>query len=119
MLAKHGYLLRFFERRDLFRYLTKKKKKVTGKKEVTRNLSVCVIRKFNGFEILRKDLARKESVRNNHIDIVYKPDLDTTTPVLCYFCPSIHLGFRSYIGKFDNVTLVNLTMMNRGNKSAN
>lgn len=45
MLAKYSHFLIFFERRDLFRYLTKKK--VTGKNEVTINLSACIIRKFN------------------------------------------------------------------------
>ena len=36
------------------------KKKVQGKNEVTRNLSACVIEKFNDYEIIRNNLSRKK-----------------------------------------------------------
>ena len=36
ILSKHNFLLKFFERRDMFRFLIQKK--VQGKNKVTRNL---------------------------------------------------------------------------------
>ena len=37
-------------------------KKGTGKNEVTRNLCSSVVEKFNGYEMIRQDLASKERV---------------------------------------------------------
>ena len=95
--------MRFFEQRSIFRYLAKKK--VTRKKEVTRNLSTCILQKFNGYNIIRKNLERKEKVDYEPIDITYEPSFDLIVPVLCYFCPSIHLAFGSHIGFFNKVGL--------------
>lgn len=36
------------------------------------------------------------------IDIVYEPTFDLDKPVFCYFCPQIHLAYRSYIEKLRN-----------------
>ena len=44
-LAKHNFFLKFFERRDAFRFQIKKK--VKGKNQVTRNLCSCELEKFN------------------------------------------------------------------------
>ena len=79
-----------------------RKKKVSRKNEVTREQSACVIRKFNGYEILRKDLQRKESKNFKPIDITYEPSFERDVPVLCHFAPQIHLAYRSYIGLFKN-----------------
>ena len=79
-----------------------RKKKVSRKNEVKRELSACVIRKFNGYEILRKDLQRKESKNFKPIDITYEPSFERDVPVLCHFAPQIHLAYRSYIGLFKN-----------------
>ena len=42
----------------MFRFLIQKK--VQGKNKVTRNLFSSVIEKFNGYEIIRRQLARKK-----------------------------------------------------------
>ena len=55
VLAKHNYFLKFFERRDTYRFFIKKK--VQGKNEVTRNLSSSVLEKFNGYEMIRNYLS--------------------------------------------------------------
>ena len=44
----------------MFRFLIKKN--VQGKNEVTRNLCSSVVEKFNGYEMIRQDLASKERV---------------------------------------------------------
>ena len=46
VLAEHGYFLRFYERRNKFRYQIKKK--LTDKNGTRKELSACVVQKFNG-----------------------------------------------------------------------
>ena len=58
VLAKHNYFLKFFERRDMYRFLIKKE--VQGKSEVTRNLSSLVLEKFNGYKMIRNDLRKNQ-----------------------------------------------------------
>ena len=53
VLAKHNYFLKFFERRDTYRFLIKQK--VQRKNEVTRNLLSSVLEKFNGYKMIRND----------------------------------------------------------------
>ena len=84
----------------MYRYLIKKK--VKGKNETRRNLSACVFKKLDGYEVLRKDLQRKESAEFIPIDIVYEPSFDLNVPVLCYFCSNIHLAYQSFILIFKN-----------------
>ena len=57
VISKHGFFIRFFEQRNIHRYLIKKK--VQGKNKMTRNLPSFVLEKFNGYETIRNDLARK------------------------------------------------------------
>ena len=81
--AKHNYFLKFFERRNVYRFLVKKK--VQGKNEVTRNLSNSVLEKFKDYEMIRNDLSFNEKVEVIPIDIVCEPIYDETIPVPCYF----------------------------------
>ena len=46
VLAEHGYFLRFYERRNKFRYQIKKK--LTDKNGTRKELSACAVQKFNG-----------------------------------------------------------------------
>ena len=69
VISKHGFFLKFFERCNMYRFLIKKK--AQGKNEITRNLSACVLEKFNGYETIRNNLARKEKVNVRSIDIVH------------------------------------------------
>ena len=98
VISKYEYFLRFFERRNLYRYLTKKK--VSRKNEVTRELSACIIKKFNGYNMIKKSLEKKEKKEFKPIDVTYEPNFDKETPVLCYFAPKIHLAYRSHIRLF-------------------
>ena len=99
VISKHGFFLKFFERRNTYRFLIKTK--AQGKNEITKNLSACVLEKFNEYETIRNSLARKEKVDFRSIDIVYEPSFDKDTPVVCYFTPKIHTAYKSYIGHFE------------------
>ena len=61
VLANHGFFLKFFERRNVYRFLIKKK--VQGKHEVTRNLSSGILEKFNGYETINKLAFKERKVR--------------------------------------------------------
>ena len=80
ILAKHNYFLRFYERRNKFRYQLRRKLKT--KNEMRRELSSCIIQKFNGYELMRNKLQHKEISDFTPIDIVYEPTLDVKKPVL-------------------------------------
>ena len=54
VLAKFGYFLRFYERRNKFRYQLRQK--LRTKNEMRAELSACVIQKFNGYDLLRANL---------------------------------------------------------------
>ena len=99
VLAKNGFFLKFFERRNVYRFLIKKR--VQGKNEVTRNLSTCVLEKFNGYENIRNNLWKKEKIDFTTINIVYEPSFDENVPVICNFTDQIHTAYKSYIGRFD------------------
>ena len=79
VLAKHNFFLKFCERRDDFRFQIKKK--VEGKNQVTRNLSSCVLEKFNGYEIIKHQLARKEKKGFSAIEVVYESIYDGKIPL--------------------------------------
>ena len=90
-LEKKDLFLRVYERRDKFRYLIKKG--VHGKNKVIRGLSSCVVKKFNGYEIMKKSLQHKEKKDSDPVHIVYE------SVIKCFFTDSLHLAFRSYIDK--------------------
>ena len=90
-LEKKDLFLRVYERRDKFRYLIKEG--VHGKNKVIRGLSSCVVKKFNGYEIMKKSLQHKEKKHFEPVDIVYE------SVIKCFFTDNLHLAFRSYIDK--------------------
>ena len=96
-LSEHGYFLRFYERRNKFRYQVRKKLK--EKNEVRKELSACVIQKFNGYELLRNYLNSDEKQNYIPIDIVYEPTLDDEKPIACFFAPDVSLAFNCKIKK--------------------
>lgn len=85
LAAKFGCFLRFYERRDKFRYQLRQKLKTKNQMRV--ELSSCVIQKFNGYDLLRTELSRDQKKNLLPLDIVYEPTLDRKKPILCYFSP--------------------------------
>ena len=98
-LTRKNLFLKFYERKDKYRYLIKKGA-CGGKNKVTRDLSSSVTEKFNGYEIRRN----KEKEDFCPIDTVYEPVFNRGDLVICYFTDEIHLAFRSYFSK--NVKVV-------------
>ena len=98
LAAQFGHFLRFYERRNKFRYQLRQKLKT--KNEMKAELSACVIQKFNGYDLLRVELNRNEKKNLIPIDFVYEPTLDKNKPIYCYFAPKIHLAFQTFYGRF-------------------
>ena len=71
VLVEFGYFLRFYERRNKFRYQLRQKLK--SKNEMRAELSACIIQKFNGCDLLRANLKYLEKKNLSPIDIVYEP----------------------------------------------
>ena len=94
VLAKFGYFLRFYDRRNKFRYQLRQKLKT--KNEMRAELSACVIQKFNGYDLLRVNLKYSEKKDLQPIDIVYEPNLNTEKPIECFFASKINLAFNNY-----------------------
>ena len=58
ILSKHDYFLRIFELKDKYRQLLIKE---PGKQNVVRQLSSCLIEKYNGFQVISIDFDRKKN----------------------------------------------------------
>ena len=75
------------------------KMKVAGKENLmTRNFSSSVIKEFNGYEVIKHELAHEEK-KFIPIDIVFEPRYNESFPVLYLSTDEIYLAHRSYIGK--------------------
>ena len=64
-----------------------------------KELSTCVIQKFNGYELLRNHLNSKERKDFIPIDVAYEPSLNENKPIWCYYPPKIYLGFHTTVEK--------------------
>ena len=84
VLCEYGFFLRFYERRNKFRYQLKRKLK--EKNQMKRELSACIIQKFNGYELLRNHLNSTERKNFIPIDIVYEPTLKEKKNNCLFFC---------------------------------
>lgn len=98
LLANFGIFLRFYERRNKFRYQLRQKLK--SKNEMKTKLYACLIQKFNRYDLLRNELQNCEKKDLVPIDIVYEPTLDTEKPILCFYAPQIHLAYQRCYEKF-------------------
>ena len=94
------FFLRFYERRNKFRYQFKQNLK--EKNKMKRELSSCAIQKFNGYELLRNNLNSFEKKDSIPIDIIYEPTLDENKKIECFFAPDISLAYVGYIEKIRN-----------------
>ena len=97
ILSEHNHFLRFYERRNKFRYQLRQELKT--KNEMRKELSACTIQKFDVYELLRNHLNNGERQDFIPVGIVYEPTLDTTKPIFCFFAPSISLGLHTSFEK--------------------
>ena len=96
MAEEKGYFLRVYERREKFRFMIKKS--VSGKNTVQRDLSACIIQKFNGYKISSQKLKREQKRLLEPIDIVYEP-VRENEDIICYFASDLALAHRTYYSR--------------------
>ena len=70
ILNKNNLFLCIFEFKEKFHCLIKQD---SENKNLIRDLSACIIEKFNGFNIVRIEFDRKLRQKMSPIDIIYKP----------------------------------------------
>ena len=92
ILSKNNLFLRIFELKEKFRCLIKQDSK---RKNIIRDLSSCIIEKFNGFNIVRIEFKRKLRQKMSPIDIIYKPVKKEDEIINCFLTSQINLGYRS------------------------
>ena len=97
VLSEFGFFLRFYEKRSKFRFQLRQKLK--DKNQIKRELSTCIIQKFNGYELLWNHLNSIERRDFIQIDIVYEHTLDEKNNIECFFTLKNVLGYRSTIEK--------------------
>ena len=61
LLAKYGYFLRVFELKDKLRHLTLKN---PNKQSIARQLSSCIIEKYNSFHVI--SIKKKKKLREKN-----------------------------------------------------
>ena len=64
-----------------------------------RELSACVIQKFNGYELIRNLLNSKERKDFVPIHIVYEPTLNENKPIECFYALKIYLEYNTTVEK--------------------
>ena len=89
-LSKYGYFLRVFELKNKFRQLFMKEPK---KQNIFRQISSCINEKYNGFQSISIEFARKERKNFKPIDIIYKPTKNPEFSLLCCFTEDISKAY--------------------------
>ena len=92
ILNKNNLFLRVFEFKQKFHGLIKQDPE---KKNVLRELSGCVIEKFNGFTTVRLEFDRKLRQKMSPIDIIYKPVKKEDEIIECFFSSQMNLAYRA------------------------
>ena len=100
ILIKNSFFLRVYELKDKFRYLIKQDPQ---KKNVIRDLSSCIIEKFNSFNIAQLELDRELRKDISPIDVAYKPVKKDTANIECFFSTLINLAFRTTFSEGEKV----------------
>ena len=93
ILAKFGFFLRVYELKKKYRHLFMKK---PDQQKIVKQLSSCLIEKYNGFTVIRIEYEKKERKNFEPIDIIYKPTKDLETEPVCYFSTDISLAYSAY-----------------------
>ena len=92
ILNKNNLFLRVFELKEKFHCLIKQD---SERKNLIRDLSGCIIEKFNGFNIVRIEFDRKLRQKMSLIDIIYKPVKRGDEIIECFFSSQINLAYRT------------------------
>ena len=61
--------------------------------KIVRQLSSCLIEKYNGFTVIRIEYDKKERKNFEPLDIIYKPIKNLEIEPLCYFSTDISQAY--------------------------
>ena len=92
ILNKNNLFLCVFELTEKFRCLIKQD---SEKKNLIRDLSACIIEKFNGFNIARIEFDKKLRQKMSPTNFIYKPVKKEDEIIECFFSLQINLAYRS------------------------
>ena len=92
ILNRNNLLLHVFEFKEKFYCLIKQD---SEGKNIIRDLSSCIIEKFNGSNIVRIEFKRKLRQKMSPIAIIYKPVKKEDEIIECFFSRQINLAYRS------------------------
>ena len=104
ILAKFGYFLPIYELKKKYRYLFMKK---LDQQKMVKQLSSCLIEKYNGFRVIRIEHEKKKRKNFEPLDIIYKPTKHLEIEPLCYFTTDISFAYSAYYLHASKMTRAN------------
>ena len=78
--------------------------KKPDQQKIVKQLSSCLIEKYNGFTMIRIEYEKKERKNFQQLDIIYKLTKDLETEPLCYFTTDISLDYSAYYLRASKMT---------------
>ena len=108
ILNKNNLFLHIFELKEKFRCLIKQD---SERKNIIRDLSSCIIEKFNGFNIIRIEFERKLRQKMSLIDIIYRPVKKEDEIIECFFTSQINLAYRSTFSENQKIKQYSLSVL--------
>ena len=99
ILSRYNLFLRVFELKDKFRYLIKQD---SVQNKHFRELSACIIERFNGFQIVRLEFDNEIRKDFKPINIIYKPVIKLNSIIDCFFTTQLHLAFKAVYNETSN-----------------
>ena len=94
-LAKYGYFLRMFELKSKFPHLALKNSK---KQNIVRQLSSCINKKYNSFQVVSIEYSKKLRTKFKPINIIYKAIKSPVKELLCFSANDISKSYRNFCG---------------------
>ena len=92
ILSRYEMFLRVFELKDKFRYIIKQN---SEQKKFFSEVSACVVKRFNGFTIVRLEFDNQIRKEFKPIDIIYKPVKKEKAIINCFFTDKLHLAYKA------------------------
>ena len=100
LLSDFNYFLRVFELKNKFRQMIIKEPKKTN---FVRQLSSCIIEKYNGYQTISTEFEKKQRKNFKPIDIIYKPTKNPEKSPVCYFTPDISKAYQNLYSSGDKI----------------
>ena len=102
ILSNHNYFLRVFKSKNKFRYLSMKEPK---KQNIVRQTSSCLGKKYNAFQVISIEYARKQRKNFKPIDIIYKSTKHIEIGPLCYCSDDISKAYTTFYSRSNRTNL--------------